>query len=109
MTKYSLPSNPNFTMSCAPEGQTYTLTFKYIRDLMYVTIFNASGTRMAGPVRVCEGEWLIPHQAYNFEGAGNFLIVEATEQYPLFDIFNTSCELRYYTRAEIDAGVTLDG
>ena len=109
MTKYSLPSNPNFTMSFAPEGQTYTMTFKCIRDLMYVTIFDTSGIRISGPVRICEGEWLIPHQAYNFEGAGNFLIVEATEQYPTFDIFNASCELRYYTRAEIEAGVALNG
>lgn len=108
MVRYSLPSNPNFTISLAPEGMTYTLTFKYIRGLMYVTIFDASGTRIAGPIRVCEGEWLIPTKAYNTETSGNFTVVEATGQYPLFDIFNSSCELRYYTLDEIDAGVQLD-
>lgn len=108
MVRYSLPTNPNFTMSSVPEDKTYILTFKSIRGLMYVTIFNDSGTRISGPIRVCEGEWLIPVQAYNYENAGNFLIVESTKQYPTFDIFNKSCELRYYTLAEINAGVVLD-
>lgn len=109
MTVYSLPENPNFTISVAPEAETYTLTFKSIRELMYVTIFNAYGERIAGPVRVCEGRWLMPHKAYNYENAGNFLIVETTKQYPTFDIFNKSCELRYYTLDEINEGVNLDG
>ena len=107
MVRYNLPSNPNFTISVVPEGLTYVMTFKYIRGLMYVTIFDDFGTRLAGPLRVCEGEWLIPVKAYNMEGAGNFTIVEATEQYPMFDIFNSSCELRYYTLDEINAGVDL--
>ena len=104
MTKYNLPSNPNFTMSVVPDGLTYNMTFKYIRDLMYVTIFDIEGRRISGPVRVCEGEWLIPHDAYNYEGAGNFMVVEETRQYPVFDKFDTSCELRYYSKDEIDAG-----
>lgn len=108
MIRYTLPSNPNFTISCAPEGQTYVLTFKYIRELMYVTIFDVEGTRISGPVRVCEGEWIIPHNAYNFDGAGNFMVVEVNGQYPIFDNFNTTCELRYYTQDEINAGAFND-
>ena len=104
MVRYSLPSNPNFTMSCTPEDMTYVMTFKYIKGLMYLTVFDIEGTRIAGPVRICEGRWLIPHQSYNYEGAGNFVILEINRQYPIFDIFNTSCELRYYTREEIDSG-----
>ena len=104
MIRYSLPYNPNFTIVCEPEGLSYTLDFKYIRGLMYVTIYNDGGDRVAGPVRVCEGEWLIPHQAYNYNGAGNFLVVESTGQYPTFEIFNSSCELRYYSAAEIENG-----
>ena len=75
---------------------------------MYVTITDASGNRIAGPVRVCEGQWLIPHRAYNFTGAGNFLVVEQNKQYPLFEDFDTTCELRYYTLGEIQEGVDLD-
>ena len=108
MIRYSLSSNPNFTMSCSPEDRTYNLTFKYLRGLMYVTIFDVSGIRIAGPIRVCEGEWLIPSLAYNYEGAGNFTVVESQRQYPMFDSFNSSCELRYYSLAEINAGVHLD-
>lgn len=104
MTRFSLPSNPNFTMSCTPEDMTYVFTFKYIRGLMYVTVFDYEGGRISGPVRVCEGRWLIPNEAYNYDNSGNFMVVESTNQYPLFDIFNTSCELRYYTREEIEAG-----
>ena len=74
---------------------------------MYVTIFDITGTRIAGPVRVCEGQWLIPYQAYNLEGAGNFTVVEANKQYPLFGDFDTTCELRYYTLDEIENGVSL--
>ena len=108
MIAYSLPSNPNFTITCVPEGTSYVMTFKYIRGLMYVTIFDNAGIRMSGPVRVCEGQWLIPYQSYNVNGAGNFLIVEQTKQYPIFDTFDSTCELRYYTLGEIAAGVSLD-
>lgn len=104
MVRYSLPTNPNFTITVIPEGLSYNLTFKAIRGLMYAIIFNTDGTRISGPVRVCEGEWLIPHKAYNHEGAGNFMVVEQTRQYPYFSDFNETCELRYYTQAEINAG-----
>ena len=87
--------------------RTYEMTFKYIRGLMYVTILDSNGDRVAGPVRICEGQWLIPHSAYNYKGAGNFTVVEATKQYPIFDDFNTTCELRYYTLEEINNGVIL--
>lgn len=108
MIRYSLPSNPNFTMSFTPEDVTYFMTFKYIKGLMYVTIFDIEGTRISGPVRVCEGRWLIPYDTYNYENSGNFMVVEFKNQYPLFDIFNTSCELRYYTKGEIESGNIAD-
>lgn len=101
MERYALPSTPNFTMDVTPEGLLYAFVFRYIKGLMYVTINNAYGERIAGPIRVCEGEWLIPYNAYNYDGAGNFRVIESKQQYPIFDIFNTSCELQYFTSDEI--------
>ena len=75
---------------------------------MYVTINDIDGNRVAGPVRVCEGQWLIPYKAHNYRNSGNFTVLESTKQYPLFSIFDTTCELRYYTLAEINAGVSFD-
>ena len=105
MIRYSLPSNPNFTMSCSPEGLTYVFSFKTIRSLAYVTIDSALDTRIVGPIRVCEGEWLIPYDSYNLQEGGNFMVVELNNEYPTFDIFNSSCELRYYSKEEIEKGV----
>lgn len=68
---------------------------------MYVTIYDINGARISGPVRVCEGEWLIPYESYNYSQSGNFAIYERQEQYPLFLNFNSSCEMRYYTAEEI--------
>ena len=108
MVRYTLPSNPNFTITVIPENETYVMTFRAIRGLMYVTVFDTNGARISGPLRICEGEWIIPHKAYNFEGAGNFVVLEEHRQYPYFKDFNETCELRYYTLEEIDRGVTLD-
>lgn len=103
MVVYNLPSNPNFTMSISPEGQPYNLHFQHIRGLMYVTIDDRYGNRMAGPRRVCNGQWLIGESARNHEGAGNIVVVMDGDDYPEFANFS-SCQMRYYTLAEIEEG-----
>lgn len=109
MITYSLSSEPNFEISVTPETNTYVLHFQFIRGLMYVTIKDTYGVIISGPIRICEGRWLITTEAYNYEGAGNFVVVEATRQYPMFEDFASSCELRYYSRDEIEAMQTSEG
>lgn len=103
MVAYSLKNDPNFTLYVTPESETYTMHFQYIRGLMYITVDRYDGIRLAGPMRICEGEWLLPFKAYKTQNTGNFRVIEATRQYPMFDLFPTSCELQYYTREELDA------
>ena len=102
MVYYKLSSDPNFTFEVSPEGVPYRFTMKSIRGLMYCTIETIEGRRISGPKRICNGEWLIPYDAYNFNGMGNFMCIDCEGQYPDFERFETSCELRYYTKDEIE-------
>lgn len=107
MIRYSLSSEPNFIFSVSPEGGTYWFHFRYLRGLMYVTIEDDNSNRIAGPVRVCNKQWLIPNKAYNFRDGGNFVVVDNQGQYPMFGRFSENCELQYYTLAEIESGEVL--
>lgn len=107
MVKFSLASDPNQTFEVSPEGVPYRFTIKRIRGLMYCTIEQLDGERIAGPLRICNGEWLIPYEAYNIQDMGNFVILDCEGQYPDFERFETSCELRYYTKDEINEMRTL--
>ena len=102
MVYYTLSSDPNQTFEVAPEGSTYVFSIKRIRGLMYVTIDDIDGNRLSGPIRICNTEWLIPFDAYNYEGAGNFMIINREGEYPDFENFMDDCELRYYTKEEIN-------
>lgn len=104
MTRYSLSSEPNFVISVNPEGPSYWIHFRYLRGLMYATIEDSSGNRISGPIRICQGQWLIPNAAHNFIGGGNFIVVDNQGQYPMFDRFSSNCELQYYTLSEIESG-----
>ena len=106
MTTYSLSSEPNFRIAVAPEEQVFWMHFRYLRGLMYVTIEDDNGRRIAGPVRVCNNQWLIPHKAYNPLGSGNFVVVDSQGQYPFFGRFSKFCELQYFSLQEIESGVT---
>ena len=103
MISYSLSSDPNQTFEVSPEGTTYVFTIKRIRGFMYVIIEGIGQNRIAGPLRVCNAAWLIPHAAYNYATSGNFIIVNRNGQYPDFENFSQDCELRYFTKAEIDS------
>jgi len=104
MIRYTLSSEPNFSIAVTPEDNTYWFHFRYIRGLMYVTVDDDNGVRIAGPVRVCNKQWLIPHKAYNFQNGGNFAVSDARGQYPMFDRFADFCELQYFTLSEIESG-----
>lgn len=104
MVYYKLSSDPNFTFEVSPEGESFYFHFRYIRGLMYVTIQDINGNRIAGPVRVCNKEWLIPYSAHNYEGAGNFMVVNKNDEYPDFERFNEDCLLQYFTLDEIEEG-----
>ena len=103
MTYYDLSNDPNFIIEAQPETVAYRFHFQYIRGLMYVTIELTDGTRVAGPVRVCNGEWLIPYMAYSPDGGGNCRVVDDEGQYPMFDRFSSHGRLEYYTFEELFA------
>ena len=101
MIYYDLPNNPNYIMEVMPETESYQFHIRYIRGLMYVTISDMEGNRISGPIRVCNGEWLIPYMAYSPQGGGNFRIVDDEGQYPNFERFSTHCRLEYYSLSEL--------
>lgn len=101
MITYALSADPNYTFEVAPEGVPYLFHIRRIRGLMYVTITDRDSNRISGPLRVCNGEWLIPYAAHNIPGGGNFMIVDTTGQYPDFKNFETTCSLLYYPLSEI--------
>ena len=104
MIRYSLPNDPNFKISITPESETYTFEIRCIRGLMYAIINNVQNERIAGPVRICNNQWLMVCEARKPRGAGNFKIIDKWGEYPMFSSFPTSCELQYFSAEEIKEG-----
>jgi len=106
MQVFELSNVANQAFTITPEGYTYRFVIRYFRDMMYVSIYNQDGEPIANSVRGCDREWLIPFEALNYTGAGNFMFVDSDESYPDFRNFGDACVLTYYTREEIENGET---
>lgn len=104
MQTFELRAVPNFQISLSADGFIYDMTFRHFRGMTYATVRDYNGNVIAGPVRCCNGKWIIPYPALNYAGAGNFMLIDDNGQYPDFRNFGKSCYLAYYTLEEIANG-----
>lgn len=107
MQVIELSSVANQSITVTPETYQYTIVVRYFRDMMYAFIYDSFGNQISSATRCCNGKWLIPYGASNYDGAGNFMFVDQDRKYPDFRNFGKTCSLVYYTREEITNGETV--
>lgn len=103
MTNITLPYNtPNADVSVFSGAFMYTFQLRSFRGMTYLTVLNSSDEVMAANVRCCDRQWLLPVDAKNYIGAGNFRFESDTGDYPWFSDFGNGCRLVYYSQDEIN-------
>lgn len=107
MQVIELSSVANQSITVTPEVYQYTISVRYFRDMMYAYIYDSAGNPISNGIRCCNGKWLIPYGARNYDGGGNFMFVDRDGKYPDFRNFGKTCSLVYYTREEIVNGETV--
>src|ERR1700753_2313607 len=99
MIEIPLQSLPNQQLAIQLDGALYTIYLKDIIGLMAISIIRDG-------VTIIEGERMVPRYPilpYQYQEAGNFVILTANEDYPDWHQFGITQSLIYASQAELEA------
>lgn len=100
MNEISLSNYPNQTFNFVGDESVYDFRLHYFRDQMFVSV-SVNGRKVVDSLRAISGQWLIPYK-YQMTN-GNFRFeCDDNSDYPNYENFETTCHLRYYSKAEYE-------